>query len=181
MCNVLWQNGFPDLDRMKCFAQAGEFSPRKRNVNLNTKIPPPVVALLFAAAMWLTSQEADNPVGKARVLAIIACWFIGTCFSASALLAFRKAKTTVNPLKPQSATSLVVSGVFGLSRNPMYVGMAFILLAWSIYLGTALSLSGVVGFILFINKFQIAPEEKAMLALFGEEFVRYSQRVRRWL
>ena len=99
----------------------------------------------------------------------------------SALLLFRKAKTTVNPLQPQSATSLVVSGVFSLSRNPMYVGVAFILLAWSMYLGSSWALLGVVGFVIFINQFQIVPEERAMLALFGEEFVSYSKKVRRWL
>ena len=150
-------------------------------MSIENKIPPPVVALFFGVVMWLISSDPQDPISTTRILGIFACWLIGTYFSVSALLLFRKAKTTVNPLQPQSATSLVVSGVFSLSRNPMYVGVAFILLAWSIYLGSSWALLGVVGFVIFINQFQIAPEERAMLALFGEEFVSYSKKVRRWL
>ena len=150
-------------------------------MKIENKIPPPVVALFFGVVMWLISSDPQDPISSTRILGIFACWLIGTYFSVSALLLFRKAKTTVNPLQPQSATSLVVSGVFSLSRNPMYVGVAFILLAWSIYLGSSWALLGVVGFVIFINQFQIAPEERAMLALFGEEFVSYSKKVRRWL
>ena len=150
-------------------------------MNIENKIPPPVVALFFGVVMWLMSSGSQDPISTTRILGIFACWLIGTYFSVSALLLFRQAKTTTNPLKPQSATSLVVSGVFGLSRNPMYVGVAFILLAWSIYLGSSWALLGVVGFVIFINQFQIVPEERAMLALFDEEFVSYSKKVRRWL
>ena len=150
-------------------------------MNIDNKIPPPVVALFFGAVMWLVSSGTKDPIGTSRIIGILVCWLAGTYFSVSALIAFRKVKTTVNPLKPQSATSLVVSGVFGLSRNPMYVGMVFILLAWSIYLGSSWALLGMIGFIIFINQFQVVPEERAMLALFGEEFVSYSKKVRRWL
>jgi protein-S-isoprenylcysteine O-methyltransferase Ste14 len=150
-------------------------------MNIEHKIPPPVVALFFGAVMWSVSSGAEDPIGTTRILGILASLLVGTYFSVSAFILFRKAKTTVNPLKPQSATSLVVSGVFGLSRNPMYVGMAFILLAWSIYLGSLWALLGVIGFIIFINRFQIIPEERTMLVLFGEEFVSYSKKVRRWL
>ena len=150
-------------------------------MKIENKIPPPVVALFFGVVMWLISSDPQDPISTTRILGIFACWLIGTYFSVSALLLFRKAKTTVNPLQPQSATSLVVSGVFSLSRNPMYVGVAFILLAWSIYLGSSWALLGVVGFVIFINQFQIVPEERAMLALFGEEFVSYSKKARRWL
>lgn len=150
-------------------------------MNIDNKIPPPVVALFFGVVMWFVSAGSQDPIGTTRILGIIACWLVGTYFSVSALISFRKAKTTVNPLKPQSATSLVISGVFGLSRNPMYVGMVFILLAWAIYLGSSWTLLGIIGFVIFINQFQIVPEERAMLALFGEEFVSYSKKVRRWL
>ena len=150
-------------------------------MSIDNKIPPPVVALFFGAVMWLVSSGTPDPIGTTRILGILASWLVGTYFSVSALILFRKAKTTVNPLKPQLSTSLVVSGVFGLSRNPMYVGMVFILLAWSIYLASSWALLGIIGFVIFINQFQIVPEERAMLALFGEEFVSYSKKVRRWL
>ena len=152
-----------------------------RSMNIENKIPPPIVALFFGVVMWLVSFGAQDLIGTTRILGIFVSWLIGTYFSVSALILFRKAKTTVNPLKPQSATSLVISGVFGLSRNPMYVGMVFILLAWAIYLGSSWTLLGIIGFVIFINQFQIVPEERAMLALFGEEFVSYSKKVRRWL
>lgn len=150
-------------------------------MNLDNKIPPPVVALFFAVLMWLVSSDTDGSIGVIRTIGVVVCWLMGTCISVPALIAFRKAKTTVNPLQPQAATTLVVSGVFSISRNPMYVGAAFVLLAWALYLGSWLSLLGVVGFVVFINYFQIVPEEKAMLALFGDAFVRYSEKVRRWL
>ena len=150
-------------------------------MNIENKIPPPVVALFFGVVMWLVSSGAQESIGTSRILGILVSWLVGTYFSVSALILFRKAKTTVNPLKPQSATLLVVSGVFSLSRNPMYVGMVFILLAWAIYLGSSWALLGIIGFVIFINQFQIVPEERAMLALFGEEFVSYSKKVRRWL
>ncbi len=150
-------------------------------MNLDNKIPPPLVALFFAGAMWLAQPDTQHAITAVHITGIVVCWLIGTVFSVAALVAFRRAKTTVNPLKPQAASSLVVSGVFRFSRNPMYVGMAFVLLAWAIYLGSVLSLLGVVGFVLFITRYQIIPEESAMRALFGEAFTRYTQTVRRWL
>ncbi|MFQ3324666.1 MAG: protein-S-isoprenylcysteine O-methyltransferase Ste14 [Pseudomonadales bacterium] len=95
-------------------------------------------------------------------------------------MSFRLAKTTVNPLKPESASSLVVSGVFKISRNPMYVGFALLLLAWCVYLLAPVLLMILLLFMAVITRFQIIPEERAMLKLFGEEFIDYQKAVRRW-
>ena len=150
-------------------------------MRIENKIPPPVVALFFGAVMWFISLRSTDPITTIRVFFILISWLVGTYFSVSAIFSFRRAKTTANPMKPELATSLVVSGIYRFSRNPMYVGVACILLAWSIYLGMAWTLLGVVGFIVYINYFQIIPEERAMLSLFGEEYIHYSRKVRRWL
>lgn len=150
-------------------------------MNIKNKIPPPAVALFFGVVMWLISAGIPDSVSTTRIIGVAVCLLVGAFFSLAGIASFRKAKTTVNPLKPNLATTLVVSGIFRVSRNPMYVGITFILLAWSIYLGAVWALLGVIGFVIFINQFQVIPEEKVMLALFGEEYVSYSKRVRRWL
>ena len=94
---------------------------------------------------------------------------------------FRKVKTTIDPLNPEKAKQLVVGGVFYLSRNPMYLGMLLIAIAWAIYLANPWSILGVIGFVLFIKRFQITPEERAMDKLFGDQYAKYKVSVRRWL
>ena len=149
---------------------------------LENKIPPPLVALICGGFMWFVSDGMQNPLefGFVRISALLALCIIAAYFSISGLLAFRAAKTTVNPLKPELASSLVKSGVYQISRNPMYVGFAFLLLAWCLYLGSFLSIIGVLGFVLLIDRFQVIPEERAMSLLFGKEFEDYAKKVRRW-
>ena len=151
---------------------------------LETKIPPPVVSLLFALIIWIISSVTSVSTmlsDQQGLVAAITLLVLGFGFAISGGLSFRAAATTVNPLKPETASSLVTSGVFRYSRNPMYVGLAIILLAWTIYLAAPLSLIGVLGFIAYIQRFQIVPEERAMYKLFGDEFGVYKSRVRRWL
>ncbi len=84
-------------------------------------------------------------------------------------------------MKPEAASSLVSTGIYRLSRNPMYVGLVFLLLALLVYLASALSIIGVLVFVLYINAFQIKPEERALMRKFGADFAEYKSRVRRWL
>jgi protein-S-isoprenylcysteine O-methyltransferase Ste14 len=106
---------------------------------------------------------------------------VGVSLDAIALFHFLRSRTTVNPLKPASASALVTGGIYRLTRNPMYLGLATLLLAWAIYLGNLAALAGVPLFILYMNRFQIAPEERALEARFGAEYIAYRTRVRRWL
>jgi protein-S-isoprenylcysteine O-methyltransferase Ste14 len=151
--------------------------------SLETKIPPPVVALLFAIAMWgiaKVTPSMDLPASfRIAVSGLTALG--GLTFSLAGILAFRSAKTTINPLKPRTASTLVTSGVYRLTRNPMYVGLLLVLVSWATYLSSAWAFAGPVGFVLYITRFQIVPEEQAMLGLFGQEFEEYRQRTRRWL
>ena len=63
----------------------------------------------------------------------------------------------------------------------MYLGMAFILTAWGLYLGTPLALIGLIGFVSVMNMIQIKPEEKALEAKFGADYLAYKNSVRRWI
>ncbi len=153
---------------------------------LENKIPPPVVGLLFCVIIWaISTLTYVLPVSiisqQQGLLSAVILLILGFSFAISGGISFRMAKTTVNPLKPETASALVTSGVFKYSRNPMYVGLAIILLAWTIYLAAPFGLIGVLGFIAYIQRFQIVPEERAMHKLFGDEFEAYQSTVRRWL
>jgi protein-S-isoprenylcysteine O-methyltransferase Ste14 len=106
---------------------------------------------------------------------------LGIVFAVLALQRFRDAKTTINPLQPRSSSSLVVVGVYRLSRNPMYLGMALVALSSVLYYGSAWCLLVLFAFVAFITRYQIIPEERAMQDLFGEEFETYKALTRRWI
>jgi protein-S-isoprenylcysteine O-methyltransferase Ste14 len=101
--------------------------------------------------------------------------------AAAGILEFRRARTTVNPMTPGAASALVVRGVFRISRNPMYLGFSVILLGWAVFLQSASALVVLVAFIVYIDRFQIQPEEHALEKTFGVTFRDYARRVRRWL
>ena len=112
---------------------------------------------------------------------IVVLVIAGVSFDLLGLIAFLRMKTTINPLQPGKASALVTGGVYRITRNPMYVGMALLLTAWAVHLAALWPLLGPVFFVLYINRFQIAPEERVLKELFGEEYVAYTARVRRWL
>jgi protein-S-isoprenylcysteine O-methyltransferase Ste14 len=150
---------------------------------LDHRIPPPVVGVIMAAAMWGASSVgpafAIPPMLKYIAIALLAA--AGIAFDVSGILAFRAARTTVNPLKPEQASILVTGGIYRVTRNPMYVGMALLLLAWAVYLSALLPFAGIVVFVLYLTRFQIQPEERVLEGLFGERYANYAARVRRWL
>jgi protein-S-isoprenylcysteine O-methyltransferase Ste14 len=160
---------------------------RKSNVNrmtsLEARIPPPVVALVIALAMWGISRVAPVlPTPAAlRLSAAAAILLVGICFSIAGMRAFRNAQTTVNPMRPELASSLVTSGVYRITRNPMYVGLSCDLVAWAVYLSSAWALLGPVAFVLYVGRFQIEPEERTLAKLFGDDYSAYQAKVRRWL
>jgi len=154
-----------------------------KNTVLKNRVPPPVVAGLFAFAMWAISSvvptiEMNNSVRLTLSAVAVA---LGLFFCIAGVVSFRKAKTTVNPLKPETATALVNSGIYAISRNPMYVGFVLFLLAWAVFLSSPWISIGAVGFALYMNQFQIGPEELALKEIFGSEFISYQAKVRRWL
>ena len=151
--------------------------------SLELKIPPPVVGLACAAAMWFLSSVTptlDIP-SATRIAGSIVIALIGAAFDLAGLARCLRAKTTVNPLKPAKTTALVTSGVYRITRNPMYVGMLLLLMAWALFLAAPLAIAGPLLFFAWIDRFQIAPEERVLERLFGDDYAAYRQQVRRWL
>ncbi|HXE47897.1 MAG TPA: isoprenylcysteine carboxylmethyltransferase family protein [Ramlibacter sp.] len=150
---------------------------------LELKIPPPVIAVAAAAVMWGLARAFpafDVPNGMHAPAAVLIA-FAGVILAASGIVTFRRARTTINPHKPGEATALVSSGPYRFTRNPMYAGLLLVLLAWAAFLSSLSALLGPVAFVLYINRFQIAPEERTLQLLFGSEYAAYKTRVRRWL
>jgi protein-S-isoprenylcysteine O-methyltransferase Ste14 len=150
---------------------------------LELKIPPPAVAALIAGAMWGISLVAPLLEVPAfiRVAAAVTIALAGAGFSLTGVVSFRRARTTVNPMKPETTSSLVCSGIYSVTRNPMYLGLLFVLVAWAVFLSSAWALLGPLAFVLYINRLQIEPEERVLSAMFGTDYSAYKSRVRRWL
>ncbi|WP_439633663.1 methyltransferase family protein [Glycocaulis sp.] len=150
---------------------------------LETRIPPPLVVLVSGALGWglmaLTPGLSMGFPGQAAFGLLVAA--LGVAIAAAGILAFQKARTTVSPIDPRAASTLVVTGIYNYTRNPMYLGMAAMLLGWTIILGHPSGLVGIAFFVAYINHFQIRPEERALQALFGDGFTAYCARVRRWI
>jgi protein-S-isoprenylcysteine O-methyltransferase Ste14 len=148
---------------------------------LDTRIPPPVVALVMLLLMWNLAAWQPGPMAPGwHVSAALGLVVIGAGFDLAALWAFHRAHTTINPMKPQATAYLVTGGVYRLTRNPMYLGLVLFLSAAMLYLWSPWAVLGPLVFVAYINRFQIGPEERVMRERFGAEFEAYSQRVRRW-
>jgi protein-S-isoprenylcysteine O-methyltransferase Ste14 len=150
---------------------------------LELRVPPPVVALLAGVLMWLAARALpalDFQLPARRTLAI-AIALIGLAVAVFAVLQFRRAGTTPNPMKPHESATLVVAGMYRFSRNPMYLGDVVILAAWSLWLANAAPFVFLPLFVAYINRYQIAPEERALESRYGYAYTEYRRAVRRWL
>ena len=148
---------------------------------MNNKIPPPIVTLVFGLSIYFSKPlfpDYSNVI--LNVLSILLI-IVGPLTLISAARSFKAQQTTINPINIDKATSLVVSGVFKYSRNPMYLGLVLLTIAATIFFGTWLGIVIVVAFIFLLNFLQIIPEEEALLDIFGEEYVEYKKKVRRWI
>jgi len=152
-------------------------------MNFELKIPPLAVVAIAAGLMWAMARAfpALALALPGRTPAAILLALIGLLVALAGLVEFRRARTTVNPLKPGAASSLVTGGIYRRTRNPMYLGFALALLGWGIFLSNPASLAVLFAFVGYMNRFQIVPEERALESLFGEAFTAYRSRVRRWL
>ncbi len=154
---------------------------------LEHRIPPPLIDLACAALMWVLARWLPQaqwwPRGASWLvwLVAIALALAGGLIALAGVHEFKRARTTINPLAPQRASALVQTGVFGLTRNPMYLGMLMLLMGCAAYLGNAVSLLVLPLFVWLLNTLQIKPEERILQDRFGEHFTRYAARVRRWV
>lgn len=148
---------------------------------MNNKIPPPIVTLICALIIYFSSSFFPSytfPLFNALSILSLGS---GHLLIFLAVNSFKKSQTTINPLQPDLASSLVTDGVFKYSRNPMYLGMLFILIFISLRFNLIGGSLVALGFVIYITKYQIVPEEIAMVKLFNDKFIAYKSRVRRWL
>ncbi len=144
------------------------------------RIPPPVLGLAAVLAQRALTKGAP-PATSMRKVAAGTTAAASVAMMGSAAREFRSRGTTVDPIHPERATSLVTSGPFGLTRNPMYVGMAGLVAAHMVLRGSPKALLPLAGFVAVIDRVQIPPEEAAMTSLFGADYTAYRERSPRWL
>jgi protein-S-isoprenylcysteine O-methyltransferase Ste14 len=148
------------------------------------RIPPVAIVLGFGIVMALVARAWPQSMllpGTARYLLVALLAAAAVAVVGVGLLGFRRARTTVNPLRPEQAQALVRSGVYRFSRNPMYLGMLLALGAWCTWLGNPLNLLLLPLFVMAMNRLQIVHEERALAERFPEQFADYRRQVRRWL
>lgn len=150
---------------------------------LELKVPPLLFVAVIAAAMYGAAAVVPEAtfLVPGRSFIAIALALIGVALTLAGVLAFRRSKTTLNPMDPTAASAVVSGGVYRFSRNPMYLGFLLALGAWAIQLSNALAAALLPVFVLYMNPFQIEPEERFLRAKFGHAYSQYSAAVRRWI
>ena len=146
-------------------------------------IPPGVQVIFFSSAMLVISRysvKANFSFTGVNEFALL-CLIGGVAMIGSGIVTFIKAKTTVTPLHPDKASSLVTMGIYQYMRNPMYFGLLLILFSYGLYLQNLASLFVLPIYVWFISKYQIMPEEEALYKVFGDDYKNYQDRVRRWI
>ncbi|MDC0948230.1 isoprenylcysteine carboxylmethyltransferase family protein [Gammaproteobacteria bacterium] len=144
------------------------------------RLPPLLVTLICMVISSLLARLPGFHFSVSLVwVGLIAVIGIASCIAA--LWRFRAASTTVHPMQPEQASALVVSGIFHYTRNPMYLGMALLTLAWVLFGGAVIAMLAVALLVWHLNRYQIPREEAAMLENFGEQYIVYKKHVRRWI
>lgn len=133
--------------------------------------------------MWavnlVTPEISIDPA--ARLYTAISAGVLGLAAALAGVTEFRRAQTTVDPTDPSKSSSVVTGGIYRFTRNPMYVGFLLIVVGWAVYLANPWAFLGPVAFVLYMNRFQIEPEERILKERFGAPFEQYLRSVRRWI
>ena len=145
------------------------------------KIPPPLIVLVLIVSIYFSSKKIDLINIPLQMEISIFILSVGILIFVNPVLQFIKSKTTVNPIQFEEVNKLVTSGIFKYSRNPMYLGMLMIVLSTSIFYLNIYSILTPFLFILWINKFQIKREEEFLIEKFGDEYITYKKKTRRWI
>ena len=152
---------------------------------LEFRVPPPVVDAGCALLMWLLARATPQwqlPLSAGwRWGLLLAGLAVGGGMALAGLIAFLRARTTPNPLQPQQASTLVTDGIYRCTRNPMYLGMALVLLGWACWLAHPLAFACIPLALAYLQRFQIQPEERVLRAHFGSDYEAYCRHVRRWI
>jgi protein-S-isoprenylcysteine O-methyltransferase Ste14 len=167
-----------------CDAVATDASvPAAAMRHLELKVPPLLVVVIAALLMWAVARATPRLTlpYSGSVLVAAALLISGIAMMVMGVLAFRKASTTVDPRFPENASHIVSGGIYRFTRNPMYLGMLVVLIAWMALLSNVGTLVIPALFALYITRWQIVPEERALAEKFGAEYEGYCKSVRRWL
>jgi protein-S-isoprenylcysteine O-methyltransferase Ste14 len=150
---------------------------------LELKIPPLLLLLILAGAMLAVTDAAPSLSFRVpgRPVVALALAGLGAASAAAGVIAFRRRHTTVNPLTPGASSAIVSGGIYRVSRNPMYLGFLLVLAGWAVCLANAGAALFLPAFVAYLTRYQIEPEERALLAKFGSEYAQYMSRARRWL
>ncbi|HEY9280604.1 MAG TPA: isoprenylcysteine carboxylmethyltransferase family protein [Eoetvoesiella sp.] len=150
---------------------------------LELTIPPPVVMLATGLIMWILSFLFPTLTFSSisSLTGAVVFVLLGLGISVAGVITFKRTRTTSDPRKPADASVLVTSGIYSLTRNPMYLGVLLVLIGWGLWLGNALALICAFIFVPYINRFQIQPEERLLRDKFGAAFASYEAKVRRWI
>ncbi len=150
---------------------------------LELRIPPPFIALLVAAALWLLARGAPVAAPRSTLTLVLSLvtGLTGGLLAAWGAATFARSGTTVSPTSPDRTTRVVRSGPFAFTRNPMYVGVLLVVAAWGIWLRSPWLLLALPAMAAYLTRFQIVPEERILREKFGAEYDAYCARVRRWL
>ena len=150
---------------------------------LELRVPPRLIALAVGLGMWAMSflePRFDSPQSHHWATALGGA-VAGAAITFAGAATLRAARTTLLPMRPEKSTSLVTTGIFRWTRNPMYLGLLTALVGWAAFLSAAWPLLGPVVFVLYVDRFQIRPEERVLAELFAADYAKYTRRVRRWL
>ena len=152
-------------------------------MTLKLKIPPPIIGVCCALCMWFIARNFTEFKFEFDYKGILVLFIAlsGLMVDIAALIKFKSAETTINPLTPDKSSSLVISGIYQYSRNPMYLGLLLLLSAWALYHGNFLGFVVLPVFVYYITVFQIMPEELVMQQRFTDQYSAYKAKVRRWL
>ncbi|KZL20043.1 methyltransferase family protein [Pseudovibrio sp. WM33] len=151
--------------------------------NLKLRFPPVAVFFSFAVIIWMvaTMLPGDINLHGAETAFLVIGIGAGGYFGVTGLSEFRRARTTTSPSHPENASAIVSDGIYSKTRNPMYLGLQFILLGWAIFQGNLFAIPVALGFAVYITLFQIKPEEDLLEENFGQEYLAYKACVRRWM
>ena len=149
---------------------------------LELRFIPPLVTVVAGAAMALLSSCADEQWPSfLRLILMVVFTLLGISLALAAIVPYFRAGTTWHPTEPEQASTLITAGIYRFSRNPMYLALLIMLVGWGCWLGSLLSFLVLPFFLLYMTRFQIIPEERALEQKFGESYLLYKRAVRRWL
>ena len=146
-----------------------------------SKIPPPLVVLILVTSTYFSSKKIDLIHIPFQTLISIFILFVGILILLNPVLKFKKSKTTINPIKFKKVNRLVTSGIYKYTRNPMYVGMNSFLLGLMLILKNPLNILFLIIFFFVVRNMFVLKEEVQMEETFGQDYLTYKGKVRRWL